>query len=167
MKLESYMENLAYYSTTDLITHFADYDNGYITDIVSEIADFAISIYTQDLYRFAINNEDDVDEAVAEGLCGNPGDYSSFRDYLAAVGAAAWYYHNERNIYDDIRKCVIYSVCEALGSQYGMTEITDTQIATLEFLDLDINDRLEDAIEKAAEELGLIAEEEDEEDDIN
>lgn len=167
MKLESYMGNLAYYSTTDLITRFADYDNGYIIDIVSEIADSAISVYTQDLYEFAINHEDDVDKAVAEGFCGNPSDYSSFRDYLTAVGAAAWYYHNEREIYDDIRKCVIYCVCEALGNQYGMTEITDAQIATLELLNLNINDRLEDAIEEAAEELGLIAEEEDEEDDIN
>lgn len=167
MKLESYMGNLVYYSTTDLITRFADYDNGYITDIVSEIADSAISIYTQDLYEFAINNEDDVDKAVAEGFCGNPGDYSSFREYLVAVGSAAWYYRNERDIYDNIRQCVIYSVCEALGNQYGMTEITDVQIATLELLGLDINDRLEDAIEEAAEELGLITEEEDEENDID
>lgn len=167
MKLESYMGNLVYYSTTDLITRFADYDNGYISDIVSEIADFAISIYTQDLYRFAINHEDDVDEAIAEGFCGNPGDYSSFREYLVAVGSAAWYYHNERDIYDNIRQCLIYGVCEALGRQYGITEITDEQINILEHIDFEINDCYEDCIERAAEELGLITEEEDEENDID
>lgn len=169
MKLESYMGNLAYYTNTDLITRFADYDSGYICDIVSEISDSAISIYTQDQIDFAMENTDAVQEALEEGFMSgiHPEDCGDFRNYVAKAGVAGWYLKNERDIYDNIRECLNYGICEALQRQYGMIEITDEQIEILEHLDLDINDYFEDTIEKAAQELGLITEEEDEEDDID
>lgn len=167
MKLESYMCDLVDCATTDLITRFAEYDSGYICDIISEIADSAVSIYTRDLFEFAINNEEDVDEAIAEGFCGDPSHYSSFREYLTRVGGAAWFLKNERGIYDNLRQCLTYGVCEALGSQYGITEITDEQIDVLEHIDFEIYNYYEDCIEQAVEELDLIVEKDDDEDDTD
>ena len=60
--------NLSFTHGTDI----TNYDNGYICDIFSEIADSNIDIYTYDLFEWGKNNFESIDEATKE--FGNPND---------------------------------------------------------------------------------------------
>lgn len=164
MKLEDYMNELAEY---DMVEFFGDYDSGYISDIISEIADSEVSIYTQDQIDFAMNNDDAVEEAFFSGIAPDGSDWfnrngNDFRGYVAAVGAAAWYEQNSQTLYQNMEKCVKYATICAIKEQYGIEELTDEQISDFESLvEFDDNNAyLQDVIEDAARVLGLIEEEE-------
>lgn len=163
MKINDYMKELAGY---DFAENFGDYDSGYICDIISEIADSSVSVYTQDQINFAMENDDMVEEVFAEGIAPDAENHfkngGSLRDYNAAVGACAWYMQNERDMYDNMNECVLYAVCAALGAD-GVEDLTEDNISDLESLDFDNNDRIEDVIEEARELINPTEEDEDEE----
>lgn len=157
LKINDYMSELASY---DFATDFADYDRGYICDIISEIADSSVSIYTKDQIDYAMNHEDSVEEALTSGIAPDASEYfkhdrGDFRSYVASVGAAAWFRDNERAMYDNIKECVLYAVCTVLKNEYGIEELTEDQIGDLEFIDFDINDYLEYIIEEAVEAISM------------
>lgn len=166
MKINDYMAELAKY---DFATNFGEYDSGYICDIITEIADNNVSVYTQEQIDFAMNNQDAVNEAFFSGIAPDASAYmkngGDFYGYIAAVGAAAWYESNVSAMYKNLNECVLYAVCSELMNQYGIKELTDEQISDLEFIDFDNNDRLEDAVDEAAEAIGFNSDDDDEEDE--
>ncbi len=163
MKINDYMKDLAEY---DFAENFGDYDSGYICDIISEIADSSVSIYTQDQINFAMENDDMVEEVFAEGIAPDAENHfkngGSLRDYNAAVGACAWYMQNERDMYDNMNECVLYAVCAALKAD-GVEDLTEDNISDLESLEFDNNDQLDNVIDEARELINPTDEDEDEE----
>lgn len=170
MKISDYMSNLA--KTSDFVENFGDYANAgsdYISDIIAEIADDNISIYTDSQVEFAMENDDAVDEAFANGIAPDASTHfkngGDFRSYCAAVGVAAWYEANTREIYNSLNECVLYAVCEYLYNEKDFDELTQDQIDVLDDLDFNDCNRLWDAFDKAETELGYLDEDEDEDED--
>ena len=153
--------------TGEIGEYFADYDSGYICDIITEIADNQISIWTQDQINFAMNEDEWVDQAIWSGLAQSGREYfdnnrnASFRDYVAHVGIAAWYEKNTSDLYEHLAENVRLAICTALRKN-GIEEMTGEQIEEIEDLDIDQDDRLEDVIERALE---IFEESEDEDDE--
>lgn len=154
--LNDFMAELKKY---DFAEEFAEYDSGYICDIITEIANNAISVYTQEQIDFAMEHDDLAQEAINDGLAPDPIAAESFRSYVASVGVAAWYMYNSNTMYDNMEECVLYSVLYNLKEEYDIEEMTEEQEEEIEALEFDNNDCLEDVIEEAAKILGLIEEE--------
>lgn len=60
---------------SDIMEEFADYGSGYICDVISEVSDSNVSIYTQDQIEYCRNNPDAVEDALFEGLAMQPLDF--------------------------------------------------------------------------------------------
>lgn len=165
--VKDYKAELAKY---DFAENFGDYSSGYICDIITEIADNEVSIYTQKQIDFAMSHDDEVSEALANGIACDGASWFSengndLRGYIAHVGAAAWYEYNNQTIYENMEECVLYAVLTALEDQHGITELSEDQVTELEALEFDNNDDLEDVIVEAAEVLGLVDDDEDEDEE--
>lgn len=162
MKIDDYMNTLKDY---DFTMEFADYNSGEIYEIMQEIADFGISCYTSEQIEHAMNNADMADYVVSEMLVDEPSHYNSFTDYVKSVGVAVWYEENMRTIKNNLEECVLYAVCNALKNQYKVEELSRDQIEDLECVCFDEYSRLEDVIKEAAESIGLIECEDDEDEE--
>ena len=162
MKINDYMNTMKDY---DFAAEFADYDSGEIYEIMQEIADCDISCYTSEQIEHAMNNTDMADYVVSEMLVAESSRYDSFTDYVKSVGVAVWYEENMQTIKDNLEECVLYAVCNALKNQYKVEELSGDQIEELECLIFDEYSRLEDVIEEAAKSIGLIEEDEDEDEE--
>lgn len=143
MKTGEYISNL---ELSGICESFSDYNNGYIGDVVSEIADYAVSVYTNDQIRFAVDNLEWADEAVASGLTLDPGDCRSFRDYCAAVGATASYLANESELYEHLDDCLKLSVCSELETR-GYHELNEDHVFIIDGVCGNDFDRIEEAID--------------------
>ena len=98
-KIKELETNLSFTHGTDI----KEYDNGYICDIFSEIADSHVDIYTYDLFEWGKNNFESIDEATKE--FGNPGD-------IIKQIQQGQYYAFEQELYDnrfDVMKYFAYS----------------------------------------------------------
>lgn len=149
--IKDYMNELAKY---DFAEEFGNYEEGYISDIISEIADNGISIYTKDQIDYAMEHADSADEAISEGLV-DMSAHKTFSELASSVGISAWFMDNGRAMYDNLGECVLYAVCKYLKDNDGISEFTEGNISDLEALEFDNNDRLEDVIEEAKNVLGL------------
>lgn len=104
-----------------------DYENcsGYIGDCVSELADGWTSIFTDDNIRFAQAHDEEVREAVADGLAMSPHEFfhqnetAGMNEYLQHVCACAEYIANERAIYDELGDIAQVLAARALAAKYG------------------------------------------------
>lgn len=97
---------------------FVDYSDGCICDIITEIADNNVDIYTQDLLDWVPDNYSYIEEANEE--LGVP------HDFLKQIQQGQYYY-NERNIYEhleDILKNYMYNYIE---NYLNIEEITEEQ----------------------------------------
>lgn len=163
MKTTEYIATL---NTGEIGEYFADYGSGYICDIITEIADNQISIWTNDQIDFAMENDEFADEAVSSGLACSGREFfelnrnATFRDYVAHVGVCAWYEKNSQDLYENLAENVRLAVCTALREN-GIEDLTDEQIEEIEAIDFDEDDRLEDVIAQAF----AIFEDDEEEDD--
>lgn len=143
MKLETYTGSLDFGSIGHL---FSTYSNGYISGLVAETADFAISIYPDDLIEFAADNPEWADEAIVSGLTPDPGDCGNYKEYCAAVGAAAWYLANEHELYRHLDDCLRLSVCTEL-KMLGYDEIDEDQASVIDWISASDFDKIEEAVE--------------------
>lgn len=163
MKIKDYMSELAKY---DFAIEFGDCDSGEICNIISEIADNGVGIYTQEQVEYAMEHDEAVEQVFAEGMAPDAENHfkngGSLRDYNAAVGACAWYMQNERDINNNLNECVLYAVCAALKAD-GVEDLTNDNITDLECLEFDMYSYLEDVIEEARELINPQDEDEDEE----
>lgn len=157
MNIQDYMNSLAQYDMVDL---FGDYESGYICDIISEIADHNISVYTKDQINYAMDNQDSVKEAFLDDLVTDAHEwfrynYGDLNSYIASIGCAAWYNDNTHTMYENLKECVLYAVLTVLKDTYEVKELTEDQIDELESFDIDNNDMLEDIIDEAVKILGI------------
>lgn len=92
----------------DLITSLTDYDNGYICDLISEISDNNVDIYTNNLWDWARYNQDIVEDALAEM------DFSSSNS-LTDLFMYAQYMDNSNILYENIEDVIRYKIYDYLS----------------------------------------------------
>ena len=159
MHITDYLSNLS--EVSDFVDQFSDYSTGYICDIVSELADGNISLYTQDQIDYYQEHSDEVQEALWSGLAMEGKDFfecypnASADDYIAHIGTAAWFVGAEREMYDNIDSCVLHCAAMSLMNDYDVEELADEQIEAMEAaVDTDCNNRLEDVVEDICAAIG-------------
>ena len=138
-----------------------DYGNGYICDIITEIADSNTSIYYSDIIEFISDNVEEVNDAIEGfgwGGCG--GD-------LYKAGQMAEYRKNENEMYDELEEGLFNVALSYIQYTMEVEEISDDQLDEIELLcsDTDSNDRLEDFLEQVEEIVNGEEEEEEEEEE--
>lgn len=124
---------------------FIDYSDGYICDIITEIADNNVDIYTQDLLDWVPDNYSYIEEANEE--LGVP------HDFLEQIQQGQYYY-NERNIYEHLKDILKNYMYDYIENYLNIEEITEDQYKKL--LDFDFEDNnglLEDLLNHIIESL--------------
>src|SRR5699024_1909792 len=111
---------------------------GYIADTITYIADSNVDIYNYNLWDWAKDNEEWIEEAIAEGL------YSiDSKDFnLMNLFMAGQYLHITNDLYENLDDIIAYAVLEELQDEFINTKrlveiIADTCI------DIDNNESIE------------------------
>ena len=129
----------------DLGEYFGDYDNGYIGDIITEIADNEIPIYYNDIWEEAKNNQEYIEEVLQE--FGTPTDGTGNVD-LMRVFQQGIYLKNECNLYENLEDILKYYMYDYIEKELKIDEITENQNDDLLDWDFsDNNEQLENLIE--------------------
>lgn len=126
----------------DFGEYFADYDNGYICDIISEIADNNVDIYNYDLIEWAKDNYNYIDDAVAEfGV-----DTQNF-DFWGIIRQGQYLY-NDNDLYENLEDSLKFYMYDYIEKTLKIEEITEEQNDDLLDFDFsDNNERLENLID--------------------
>lgn len=130
----------------DLADNFAEYSNGYIGDIISQVADNWIDIYTSDLMKWNANNYEYVEEAMLE--FGTPEKF----DMVRAIQMGQYLCY-ERAIYSNLYWCIKLAILENIQAEEISEDILEKieQIANEEDNNASIEDYVEE-IDNAIEE---------------
>lgn len=97
---------------------FASYSSdSYISDIISELSDSNVSIYTSDLLEWAVENYNYIDDAISE--------FGSCNDFISCIRQGQYYYYNEY-MNDNINDYILYYSLNYLLSQ-NVEELTNEQ----------------------------------------
>lgn len=148
-------------STGEYGDQFTDYNDGYICDIISEIADSNISIYNHDLWEWAKDNEEWIGEALSEGLYSIPRDSNDFD--LMRLFQSGMYVYNQHDLYENLDDSIKYFLYDYIICTHKMTEIDDN---LSDFIDeicdnVDNNKQLEDFTESIDDYLDKDSDEEE------
>lgn len=140
----------SYLNIGDLGDCFRDYSNGYICDIISEIADNHVYIYNYDLLEWAKDNYGYIEEALDE--FGTPTDSRGKTDFIKIIQQGQ-YYAYEQELYNNLHDNIEYFILDYIEKTLDFEEITETQYNTLKYeIDFeDNNEELENIIEKIDE----------------
>lgn len=118
-----------------------NYDNGYICDIITEIADSHVDIYINDLLDWAKNNYSYIEEALDE--FGTPTDSKRNADFIKII-MQGQYLYNERDLYDNLEDSLKLFAYVYIQNVLSIEEITEEQNENLLNYDYtDNNDKLE------------------------
>lgn len=129
--------------TGDFGDCICDYDNGYICDIITEIADNHVDMYRSDLLDWARVNYDYIDEANEE--LGRPD------DFFGEIRQGQFLY-NEHDLYDNLEDSLKLFAYVYIQNVLGIEEITEKQNEDLLDYDYtDNNDELENIIDHIKE----------------
>lgn len=129
----------------DLGEYFVDYNNGYICDIITEIADNNIPIYNNAIWEEAKNNQGYIEEALQD--FGTPTDGAGNVD-LIRIFQQGIYLKNERNLYKNLEDILKYYMYDYIEKELKIDEITENQNDDLLDWDFsDNNEQLENLIE--------------------
>lgn len=112
-----------------------NYNSGYISDIISEIADNYIDIYTYDLFEWAKGNTYYIDRAVNE--LGRP-------DTIEDEIRQGQYIAYQEDLYNNIEDILKYWAYDYIENKYNLTELTEEQNNEIEFYNYNNVDRLEE-----------------------
>ena len=112
-----------------------NYNSGYIGDIINEIADNYIDIYTYDLFEWAKGNTYYIDRAVDE--LGRP-------DTIEDEIRQGQYIAYQEDLYNNIEDILKYWAYDYIENKYNLTELTEEQNDEIEFLNYNNIDRLEE-----------------------
>lgn len=125
--------------TGDLGEYFTEYDNGYICDIITEIADNNVDIYYYDLFEWAKNNFSYINEANEE--LGTPAD-------ITKQIQQGQYFCNEQDLYNNLEDSLKFFMYDYIEKELKIKELTEEQNDDLLDWDFsDNNERLENLIE--------------------
>lgn len=122
------------------IDSLTDYDNGYICDVITEIADNQVDIYHSDLTSWANGHFEEISETIDEfgwDGCGN--------DLYKAVQMAQ-YRESENEMYSELSEGLENFALSHLEYDLKMKEISEERWEEIqEFLsDIDNNNKLEE-----------------------
>lgn len=133
--------------TGDLGEYFIDYDDGYICDIITEIADNSVDIYTQDLLDWVPDNYSYIEEANIK--MGVP------KGFLNQIQQGQCYYY-ERNLYENLEDTLKNYMYNYIENILKVKEITEEQNENLLDWDFsDNNEKLENLIDHINEVLKI------------
>lgn len=136
MKIEELKKNLYLGDFGDCLR---DCNDGYICDIITEIADNNVDIYYYDLFEWAKNNFSYINEANEE--MGAP------NDIIRQIQQGQFLY-NERNIFENLEDSLKMFMYDYIEKDLKILEITEKQNDDLLEWDFtDHNERLENLIE--------------------
>ena len=129
----------------DLGEYFVDYNNGYICDIITEIADNNTPIYYSDIWEMAKENQGYIEEALQE--FGTSTDSNGNVDLIKTFQQGI-YLKNERNLYENLEDILEYYMYDYIEKELNIEEITENQNDDLLDWDFsDNNEQLENLIE--------------------
>lgn len=122
-----------------------DYNNGYIGDIISEIADNNIDIYNSDLIDWAKGNISYIEEALDE--FGTPTNSRGQADFIRIIQQGQYLY-NEQDLYNNLEDNLKFFMYDYIEKDLKITELTEEQNDDLLGWDFsDNNKQLENLIE--------------------
>ena len=131
-------------------------DNGYICDIIAEIADADTSIYYSDILDFIGENPETLAEVVRDGLYDPRENYDLFRHAQAAEFMTI-----ERDIYDHLADSLMVAAVDFLRYDLGAVDIPEELAELLREWcdDADTNDRMHEIPDRIREYLANFTEE--------
>ena len=119
----------------ELGEQITQYNNGYIGDIITEIADNNVDIYNNDLMEWAKGNTYYIDRAVDE--LGRP-------DTIEDEIRQGQYIAYQEDLYNNIEDILKYWAYSYIEDHYNVTELTEEQNDEIEFYNYNSVDRLEE-----------------------
>lgn len=151
LKIEDLKEglNIGYFGDC-----FCNYNCGYISDIVSEIADNNIDVYYANLFAWATNNTTYIEEALQE--FGEPRRKDNTIDFIKIIQGGQ-YYAYERELYDNLEdnlKFFMYDYIEKILKLDEITEEQNKQLLNWDFADN--NEKLEHLIKHIKEAIKIL-----------
>lgn len=119
----------------------ANYNSGYISDIIAEIADYNVDIYNDDLMEWAKGNTSYIEDALRE--FGTPEDSNGHPDFMRIIMQGQYYMH-EQDLYNNLEDILKYWAYDYIENKYDLTELTEEQNDEIEFCNYNNVDRLEE-----------------------
>lgn len=142
LKIEDLKKDLYF---GDLGDYFRDYNNGYIGDIIAEIADNNIDIYNSDLMDWAKGNTSYIEEALEE--FGTPTNNRGQADFMRIIQQGQ-YLCNEQDLYNNLEDSLKFFMYDYIEKELKIKELTEEQNDNLLDWDFsDNNEQLENLIE--------------------
>lgn len=131
--------------TGDFGEYFRNYGCGYICDIITEIADNNVPIYTSEIWEQAKECQEDIEEALQE--FGTPTDSRGCPD-LIKIFQQGLCYKNEHEIYENLEDYLKFFAYDYIEKELEIAEITEEQNDELLNWDFeDHNEMLENLVE--------------------
>lgn len=115
-----------------------DYDNGYISDIITEIADYHVDIYYNDLFEWAKGNFSIIEETNEE--LGAP------TDMIKQIQQGQFLQY-ERELYDNFDNMILLFIYNYIYNDLEIEEIEEEKQEEIESENFENYDRLEDIID--------------------
>lgn len=96
----------------DALTSFmTDYNSGYVCDVIGEVADSNVPIYTSDVWENVSKIQEYVEEAIEEGLAPTDG-----RDIdLIRIFQAGYYVYYQRSLYNNLDTMVYNMIVDKVN----------------------------------------------------
>lgn len=156
--LKELMDDL---NTGEIGEKFSDYNDGYVCDIIAEIADSSVDIYNSDLWEWAKDNEEWIEEAISSGIY----TVESSNFDLIRLFQAGQYEFYTHDLYENLDDSIKYAIYSHLIYGRKMEEINEELSDFIDELctDIDNNKRLDFYIDSVDE--FIDGENEDEEED--
>lgn len=112
-----------------------NYSSGYVSDIITEIADNNVDIYNNDLMEWAKGNTYYIDRAVDE--LGRP-------DTIEDEIRQGQYIAYQEDLYNNLEDILKYWAYDYIENKYNITELTEEQNDEINFYNYTNVDRLEE-----------------------
>ena len=118
-----------------------NYSSGYVSDIITEIADNNVDIYNNDLMEWAKGNTSYIEDAMVE--FGTPEDSNGHPDFMRLI-MQGQYYMYEQDLYNNLEDILKYWAYDYIENKYNITELTEEQNDEINFYNYTNVDRLEE-----------------------
>lgn len=123
----------------DIITEIYEYSTGYVADVISEIADGAVPIYTSDLWKNAYDIQEHIEEAIAQGLVvveGNDID-------LTRIFSAGYYQYYTQSLYNNLDTLAFNMVAKLVNEKLNSLDEDIVSNLNIEDIESAIEDKTE------------------------
>ena len=129
----------------DIQKRLCDYSDGYICDVITEIADNDVDIYYSDLFEWAKDNWSYIDDACQE--FGMPS--CNDTNIIIKLIQQGQFYYNEQLLYEDLDSMLLNFCYNYIEYDLKINEIAEEQQEEIEnkCTNVDNNDMLEDFTE--------------------